>query len=246
MAGRIRSDDGSWTLESARYGESYRSRRGAVLEARHVFVEGAGVAARLEGGHATRVLEIGLGTGLNLALTATLALRHGTPLSYVAVEHDPLPAHVIASLAFEHVADPAFVAAFLAWRTDWDASVGDAPPVLRHGVVRLRVIHADAVTAPLPEGVDAVYLDGFSPRVNPELWTPSALERFALTLRPGGVLTSYSVSGQVRRGLMASGLLVEKRPGPAGGKRETLRARRPDGEAERAAGEPCTPGPTGA
>ena len=233
MAEPIRTDDGSWTLESVRYGESYRSRRGAVLEARHVFVEGAGVAARLAGGQPTRVLEIGLGTGLNLVLTATLALRHGTPLAYVAVEHDPLPAPVIASLALERVADPGFVAALLAWRAAWDASAGAAPPTLRHGVVCLRVIHADAVTAPLPEGVHAVYLDGFSPRVNPELWTPSALARFARTLRPGGVLTSYSVSGQVRRGLAACGLLVEKRPGPPQGKRETLRARRPGVEAER-------------
>ena len=243
MAERIRTDDGSWTLESVRYGESYRSRRGAVREAHHVFVEGAGVAARLEGGHPTRVLEIGLGTGLNLVLSATLALRHATPLSYVAVEHDPLPAHVIASLAFERVADPAFVAAFVAWRAAWDASAGVFPPLLRHGVVCLRTIHADAVTAPLPKGVDALYLDGFSPRVNPELWTPSALERFALTLRPGGVLTSYSVSGQVRRGLAACGLLVEKRPGPAEGKRETLRARRPGVAAERAADDACAPGP---
>jgi tRNA U34 5-methylaminomethyl-2-thiouridine-forming methyltransferase MnmC len=227
MTERVLTDDGSWTLESARYGETYRSRRGAVREALHVFVEGSGVAARLAGAQATRVLEIGLGTCLNLALSAGVALRHGTPLVYVAVEHDPLPAATLADLGLESVADAPFVAALLAWRATWDDAPGVDPPPLHHACVRVEVIRGDATTARLPTGVDALYLDGFSPRVNPELWTPAALGRFARCLRPGGVLTTYSVSGRVRRGLAESGLVVARRAGPPGGKRESLRAERP-------------------
>jgi tRNA U34 5-methylaminomethyl-2-thiouridine-forming methyltransferase MnmC len=227
VARRVLTDDGSWTLASERYGETYRSRRGAALESEHVFLAGSGIAARLTLPLATRVLEIGLGTGLNLALTADLALRTGASLTYIAVEHDPLPADAVASLRLESHADSGFVEALLAWRSAWHPSLGADPPPLLHGAVRLEVIHADAATAPLPAGVDAVYLDGFSPRVNPELWTPGALARFAAALAPGGVLATYSVSGSVRRGLAACGLLVERRPGPPGGKRESLVAHRP-------------------
>jgi tRNA U34 5-methylaminomethyl-2-thiouridine-forming methyltransferase MnmC len=221
----VRTDDGSLTLLSARYGETYRSRRGAVSEARHVFVEGAGVAARLARGEPTAVLEIGLGTCLNLVVTASLALEHGTPLCYHTLEHDPLPAATLARLELERAGDPAFVAALLDARAAWPASGWSDE--LRVGPVSVRVWVGEASAAALPSGVHAVYLDAFSPSVNPEPWAPAALASYAGALAPGGVLVSYSVSGAVRRALRALGLEAERRPGPPGGKREMLRARRP-------------------
>ncbi|MBA2666825.1 MAG: tRNA (5-methylaminomethyl-2-thiouridine)(34)-methyltransferase MnmD [Trueperaceae bacterium] len=221
---RVRTDDGSWTLESERYGETFRSRRGAVREARHVFVEGSGVAARLAARQTTTVLEIGLGTAVNLVLSASTALRHEVPLRYVAIEHEPLCAEAFEAVELEHVGDAAFVAAFLAWRRMWSDAGPDAS--LRHGAVQVDVLVADAASAPLPGAADALYLDGFSPRVNPELWTDEAVRRYAVALAPGGTLATYSVSGHVRRALAACGLAVERLPGPPGGKREMLRATR--------------------
>jgi len=76
-----------------------------------------------------------------------------------------------------------------------------------------------------PEAFDAVYLDAFSPPVNPECWTPAFLAALHATLRPGGTLVSYCVRGEVRRALRAAGFGVERRPGPPG-KRQTLLATR--------------------
>jgi tRNA U34 5-methylaminomethyl-2-thiouridine-forming methyltransferase MnmC len=221
---RVRTDDGSWTLRSSRYGETYRSRHGAVAEARHVFLEGSGIAAALTEGRAVRVREVGLGTGLTLALTATAALRHAATLHYVAIEHDPLPADVVATLALDEVADPDFVAALVGW---WQRFPEGPLAPLHHGSVRVEAILADATQVALPGGVDALFLDGFSAAVNPELWTPEMLGRFAATLVPGGTLVSYSVRGSVRRALAVAGLEVERRQGPPGGKRQSLRAVRP-------------------
>ena len=75
------------------------------------------------------------------------------------------------------------------------------------------------------EAFDAVYLDAFSPPVNPECWTPAFLAALHTTLRPGGALVSYCVRGEVRRALRAVGFGVERRPGPPG-KRQTLLATR--------------------
>ena len=72
---------------------------------------------------------------------------------------------------------------------------------------------------------DAVYLDAFSPNVNAECWTPAMFGKLFDALVPGGLLVSYCVKGDVRRGLQAVGFQVEKRPGPPG-KRETLVARK--------------------
>jgi tRNA U34 5-methylaminomethyl-2-thiouridine-forming methyltransferase MnmC len=80
----VETEDGSRTFASARYGETYRSSRGAHAEARHVFVEGTGVARRLALGQPTRVVEVGLGAATNFALTAAAALAGGTALRYEA------------------------------------------------------------------------------------------------------------------------------------------------------------------
>ena len=79
------------------------------------------------------------------------------------------------------------------------------------------------------EWATAIYLDGFSPTRNPEVWTPEFVGRLAKTLAPGGVLATYSAAGHVRRALEAAGLRVERRPG-APGKRECLRAMKVGGE----------------
>ena len=85
------------TLESARFGQAYHSRHGARTESLHVFI-GAGFLHRLNSApvpDTLRILELGLGTGLNALLT----LRHWkmTPLGrrpkleYCALEPFPIP-----------------------------------------------------------------------------------------------------------------------------------------------------------
>ncbi len=49
---------------------------------------------------------------------------------------------------------------------------------------------------------------------------------FAL-LKEGGSLTSYCVKSEVRRHLAQIGFEVERLPGPVAGKREVLKASRP-------------------
>ena len=220
------SADGSRSLRSDRYGEPYRSRHGARSESWHVFVAGSGVAARLAAGQPTTVLELGLGTARNLGASAEIAFAFGTPLRYVACEHDLLPAEAWASQEPDALGPPRFRDALLTARREWDARPGRRH-ALRVGPVLLELRLGDAREAVWPEAVDAVYLDAFSPAVNPELWTEAVLLRVASSLAPGGSVVSYCVQGRVRRTLAASGLRVERRPGPPGGKREVLWAQRP-------------------
>ncbi|QDV23927.1 tRNA (5-methylaminomethyl-2-thiouridine)(34)-methyltransferase MnmD [Aureliella helgolandensis] len=77
------------------------------------------------------------------------------------------------------------------------------------------------------EPVDAVYFDPFSPESCPELWTPAVYSTAFQALRPGGILVSYCVKGTVRREIGSVGFQTERLAGPAGGKREVLRAVRP-------------------
>ena len=226
------SADGSRSLRSARYGEPYRSHHGARSESWHVFVAGSGVAARLAAGQPTTVLELGLGSARNLATSAGVALAFGTSLHYVAFEHDVLPAAAWASQEPDALGPPAFRRALLAARAGWDVRPGSRCE-LTFGPVHVELRVGDATDLPWPEALDAIYLDGFSPAVNPELWSDTLLARVATGLRPGGTAVSYCVQGRVRRSLAAAGLRVEKRAGPPGGKREVLWARRPHVGGER-------------
>lgn len=205
--------DGSLTAHSARFGQSYGSRFGAAAQARQVFVEGSGTHLH----PAPRVLEVGFGLGQNFRATLAVGSR---PLKYLAYEFDPVPAETL-----RQVASPDPVATHPAWRElleTWPRSV-----TVLNMALDLRL--EDVTLAVLPVNwATAVYLDGFSPDVNPEVWTAAFLGRLAAALQQGGVLVTYSAAGHVRRGLQAAGLEVERLPGPAG-KREVLRALKPGG-----------------
>ena len=77
-----------------------------------------------------------------------------------------------------------------------------------------------------PEKYDVIYFDAFSPEAQAELWTTDIFTKLFATLKKGGVMTTYSCKGSVKRALKQAGFSIEKLPGPPG-KREFLRATKP-------------------
>jgi tRNA U34 5-methylaminomethyl-2-thiouridine-forming methyltransferase MnmC len=242
--GVLVTGDGSPTFHSERFGEAFHSGHGAVSESLHVFVGASGVRDRLEANLPVSVLEVGFGLGLNFALTAELALAHGTPLRYVALERELQPAKRLEELDYS-VHAPRIWSALLHWREQLQEPGPAGLPVFRFvqgsALIELQIVTGDAArlvhgTQPaglqLPSGAfsgpfDAVYQDAFSPAVNPELWSPAFLAGLLSLLKDGGRLVTYSVKGSVRRCLEELGADVVKQPGPPGGKREMLLATRP-------------------
>ena len=58
------------------------------------------------------------------------------------------------------------------------------------------------------------------------MWEQSLFDTLYKVLNDGGILTTYCAKGVVRRMLQAAGFIVERLPGPPGGKREILRAKK--------------------
>ena len=221
---RRETADGSATLFSERYGQTFHSHHGAVTESRHVFLEGSGVAARLRRGATTRVLEVGFGSGLNFLLSSQLAAEAGAGLYYVALERELLPAALLASLGYVRWA-PEPLAALLEFRRGLPERPQPGTYLLETGRTLLELRLGPAQEAEIEvDAYHAIYHDAFSPDANPELWSGAFLERLAAALADGGALVSYTVKGEVRRRLAAAGLEVAKVAGPPGGKREMLRA----------------------
>jgi tRNA U34 5-methylaminomethyl-2-thiouridine-forming methyltransferase MnmC len=250
-----RTDDGSATLWSDAAQQTYHSGRGALAEARHVFLAGSGVADRLAGappaspddpGRPLHVLEVGLGTGLNLLLTldAQARTRLPRPLVYRALEAAPPDPALVDRLGYEaHLHAPSLAVAWRAVLSDLHARGAPPGPPDPYAFApapdaRLEVAlgpatdargapHGAAATALAPGTLDAIYHDAFSPDASPALWSEAFLAACARALRPGGRWVSYTVAGAVRRRLAAAGLDVRKAPGPPGGKREMTVAVRP-------------------
>ena len=233
----ILTTDGSATLYSARYAQLFASEKGALSEARGVFLDASGAAASLAAGGAVRVLEVGFGTGLNFFVTAQAALAHpGARLSYTALEHTLLPAETVRQLGYGSLLGNNLVESYLEWRAQLEPIPGSHTFVAGESGenreeterVKLELLLGDATAQPLPAAAfNTVYHDAFSPEVNAELWTEAFLGALVTALAPGGTLVSYCVQGAVRRRLTALGLEVTKRPGPPGGKREVLLAHKP-------------------
>lgn len=224
------TSDGSMTLHSERFGQTYHSRHGALTESLHVFLD-AGWTERLstlESGVPLRVLELGLGTGLNALLTrkahAALPAGNRPALRYEALEPHPLqPAEWEAMSLSQwsgidgdaelhtrpeadcHEVEWARDARFVRHRLDWQAFAQDRS---RRGAF------------------DLIYFDAFAPDSQPELWLPERFTEAFRLLSAGGILVTYCAKGAVRRALVDAGFRVERLPGPPG-KREMLRATRP-------------------
>lgn len=216
MKRELRStEDGSHTLFVPGLDEPYHSIHGALQESKHVFIETGFRAIRKM---SVRILEIGLGTGLNVLLTLCASLEPKKPVYYHAVEKYPLLPDEYRQLNFEKmnagIPKGSLVRLHKApWNTGFD--LADHFTVFKERS-DIRTMH--------PSGpFDLVYFDAFAPDKQPEIWSPEVFDKIADMLAPGAVLVTYSSRGSVRRTLVSCGFEVKKVPGPPG-KREMIRA----------------------
>jgi tRNA U34 5-methylaminomethyl-2-thiouridine-forming methyltransferase MnmC len=218
---RIDTQDGSHSLYSETFGESYHSRYGAIRESRHVFIE-AGLFPLLLSRKAVSILELGFGTGLNALLTLSECQVRDVKVYYEAVEAFPVAEAAAAGLNYPlFVDDNRWQAAFREMhRAPWNESVDLAPGfTLRKTLARFESVS-------YPPTFHLAYFDAFAPGAQPELWEPAVLGKVYEALLPGGALVTYCAKGAVKRTLRGLGFEVSALPGPPG-KREMTRAVKP-------------------
>jgi tRNA 5-methylaminomethyl-2-thiouridine biosynthesis bifunctional protein len=228
-----------WTPDgqprSRAFGDVYFSAEDGLAETRAVFLQGCGLPDAWAGRRRFVVAELGFGTGLNIA--ALLRLWRDTrpadgQLYIFSTEAFPIAADE-AARALSRWPELAEVVGLLTSR--WP---GRAQGRHRVDLPELSATLDLAVMDVIPalDGwlgrADAWFLDGFAPSANPQMWSEEVLGLVAARSAPGARAATFTVAGQVRRGLAAQGFAVEKRPG-FGRKRERLEARLP--------GEPADP-----
>jgi tRNA U34 5-methylaminomethyl-2-thiouridine-forming methyltransferase MnmC len=207
--------DGSHTLYLPELDEHYHSTYGAINESRHIFIkEGFFKFNKPK----ISILEIGFGTGLNAFLTFIEANQLHREVLYTAVEKYPISISMALKLNYPKVISPLEKDIFTSFhQAEWNKTVSIHPGF------ELKKINADLTTYQ-PEGnFDLVYFDAFSPEKQPEMWDEFIFLKIFKSLNSGGLLTTYSSKGIIRRNLEKAGFHVEKIPGPEG-KRHMTRA----------------------
>lgn len=211
---------------AAAFGDVYFSKAGGLAESEAVFLAGTGLPEAWRDKDRFALCELGFGTGLNVLAVWRAWKKTRLPhaiLHISTIEAFPLAKRDAArSLAhFPEVADLAAallerwpVRAYAPQRL-WFPDDGFALTVFTG--------EAETVLAGLSGGFDAWFLDGFAPARNQAMWSEAVFRHIARLSNPVARLATFTVAGDVRRGLESAGFAIEKKPG-FGAKRERLEA----------------------
>lgn len=223
-------------LRSNAFGDIYYQEADGLAETRHVFLDGNDLSARFAAvipPWPFVIGELGFGTGLNFLAATELFERIAPPgarLDYWSVEGFPFtPDQLTDILAAITRRWPELESAA--------AALGAAYPLPRPGFARVHVTDRVSLTLAFGEVKDifaradfkanAWFLDGFSPAQNPAMWAPEIMAAVGKHTKAGGTFATFTVAGDVRRGLAAAGFEIAKRQG-FGRKREMLTGRSPE------------------
>jgi|GEM_PF-4378578 len=221
---------GSMTPFNEETQDIYFSVDEGVQEAHHTFIKGNHLGERFleltKSSDYFVIGELGFGTGLNFLVTADYFLKTCTQgrLVYISVEKSPIflaDLKQMYELLKEQISDNLLSEMLLQWP---GAIPGFHTMILAGGRVELRLLHGDGVSVlkELSGTIDAWYLDGFSPKKNPDLWSEAIFKEIKHHSRRGTTFATYSVSSQVKQGLSAVGFQIERVVG-FGRKKHALR-----------------------
>jgi len=200
---------GEYTLYIPSMDETYHSRNGAISESCHVFLQEG--LDRTEGN--IQVLEVGFGTGLNALLAAQYALEKKTKIYFHTLEPFQVPFDLIEKIGYGKLLGDEDLFTKL-HAAEWETNVKISENFTLHKTTqKLEYVRLKN------DKYDCIFFDAFAPKKQPELWSADIFRKLYKATKTGGVLTTYSAAGQLKRDLMAAGYTIENPPG-ANGKRE--------------------------
>jgi len=210
---------------STRFQDIYFSVEGGLEESRHVFIEGNFLKERWNESDWMVIGELGFGTGLN-AFVVERELPRNKKVRFVTCEKYPLEWETIKSiLTYAFGEEPSWdnklytekrISYLEGQKSEW-AKLSDNNFVLE-------VFFGDVQDFLNQEigYADAWFLDGFSPKKNPEMWSETVLEKVKKLSKIGTTFATFSAASLVKKKLIDLGFSVKKVPG-FGKKRDMLR-----------------------
>lgn len=207
--------DGSHTLYVPGLNEHYHSMHGALQESMHVFIKEGFQQCKKD---IIYLLEVGFGTGLNAVLTFIEAEKQKKKVFYFGVDQYPLEWELVSKLNYPDLLPVSYREMY----KELHQSRWEVTNMLSPWFTYQKIKAGMEKYSPAP-GIDLVYFDAFAPDKQPEMWTRDIFFRIFESLNRGGILTTYSAKGSVKRLLKDTGYKVDLIEGPPG-KRHIIRA----------------------
>ena len=215
------------TPVSVSFDDFYFSTDDGLNESRYVFLKPNKLPERFLHGDLSQpfiVAETGFGTGLNFLITwqawkqQTQAKR---PFHFFSVEKFPLRKEDLTKALANWPELHEFISPL----------IEQYPPIIsglqtlefESGKVRLSLLFGDISTdlSSINFKADAWYLDGFSPKKNPDMWTDHFFSLIADKSKKGSTFSTFTSASLVRKSLTNAGFNVLKQEG-FGKKREMV------------------------
>ncbi len=216
----IKTGDGSDTLYNKEIDETYHSLHGSVTESKHVYIN-AGLENFLGKNkkQSISILEVGLGTGLNLLLTLKYAKKNNLKIQYHAIEPFPLDNTILKKLNFNNKLE------------GFDKKVYEKihhpknlePIDLSNNISFTKSITRLEQISFENEKYDLVFFDAFAPSKQPDIWSIENFKIIREAMKKDGIMVTYSSSGKLKKILKELKFKIEKLAVPKG-KKEMTRA----------------------
>ncbi|MDI7191430.1 bifunctional tRNA (5-methylaminomethyl-2-thiouridine)(34)-methyltransferase MnmD/FAD-dependent 5-carboxymethylaminomethyl-2-thiouridine(34) oxidoreductase MnmC [Leptospira santarosai] len=224
------------TPVSDRFDDIYFSPENGLEETKHVFIGGNDLPDRWRNSNIQNsfcILELGFGTGLNFLTTWKEYLEHKNRfrLHFISIEKFPLDRKEISKALSSFSELDEIKREFLSYYQDLIPGMNYFR--FLKGRIHLTLFLGDVSDAlcEISGKADAIFLDGFAPSKNPEMWEESVLKNLKNISKFGTTFSTFTVARTVRDSLSAAGFTLEKRPG-FGRKREMLIGKYPNHPSE--------------
>lgn len=193
----ILTEDGSNTLKSNFFEQTYHSINGAIEESEHVFIN-AGLKNCNK--NQISILEVGFGTGLNTLLSFIYSENFEKIIHYTTIEKFPLDYLVIEKLNYSEILNNYNFEKF--HNCEWNKKYMISKKFI------FRKILADINNFNFDEKYDLIFFDAFSFDSQPEMWSVDLFKKIYEATNPDGFLVTYSSKGIVKQNLRKVGFEV--------------------------------------
>ncbi len=212
-----KTNDGSETIYSQEFNQTYHSETGAIDESLHVFIKnGFNYFHQKE----ITIFEVGFGTGLNAFLTFIETEKQKIKVNYITVEKYPVEPKFISKLNYHTFFDEKYHKIF-----EQIHSVEWGRTVILSDFFSIKKEKADFLNYNFENKIDLVYFDAFSFDSQPEMWSADIFTKIFNAMNNNSALVTYSAKGIIKQNMRTADFQIKRLKG-AGNKWHMIRAKK--------------------
>ena len=194
------------------YNDIYFDKLNGPKETEHVYLNTNNLTKKFQNKQKFVIAEIGFGTGLNFLLTWKLWKENrktNGSLTYISFENAPLSKKDIERVYKKFKKLDGYSRFLL--KNIPERCKSTHRIFIKADNINLILIYDD-ITSLINFNfkADTWFLDGFSPKKNPLVWTDKLFKQLYNFTNLDGSLSTFSVAGHIRRGLLKAGFKVSK------------------------------------